>query len=120
MDAGTISVWLAGRNSLSWIGLITLLIGGGVFLSGVWRVFAHKRAQTTALMLLRNRPQDGHYDWERMSAQEKEHTLAIERKLQRALERIAGQHSPYDQWWEGRKQRSGMEEERKTVLATRN
>lgn len=115
MDAGTVSAWFAGRDFLSWAGLLTLLIGGGVFLSGVWRAWTYKKAQTTALMLLRNRPRNGRYDWEHMSEQETKRTLAVELELQQALERIAGQHSPYDQWYEGWKQRFGMKQKRKTV-----
>jgi hypothetical protein len=118
MDAETMSSWLAGRDWLTWIGFIILLIGAGVLVCAVWRVWAYERAKTTAVILLRNRPRDGHYDWEHLNAREQEHTLAVERKLQRALERIAGQNSPYDQWYEGRKERFGMEEERKTIVAS--
>lgn len=107
--------WLATWDTLSWMAVILVIGAGGVILSGIWRIFAHTRAHTRALLVLQDRPQDGHYDWEHMNPQERKKTLAVERQLQRDLERLDGQHSLYDMWVEGIKQRFSLNQRRRVV-----
>lgn len=107
--------WLATWDTLSWMALIGVVGASGVVLGGIWRIFTHTRAHTRALLVLQDRPQDGHYDWEQMSPQERKKTLAVERQLQRDLERLAGQHSLYDVWVEGIKQRFSLKQQRRVV-----
>jgi len=107
--------WLATWDTLSWMALIGVVGAAWVILGGLWRSFAYNRAHTRALLVLQDRPLDGHYDWERMNPKERKQTLAVERQLQRDLERLAGQHSLYDVWIEGIKQRFNLKQQRLVV-----